>query len=167
MAISRWLIDQWDDTQIVPYKYTVLRNQIGTAPIPGDRKLETATFLQRIKNRPNLETLSAAENHYVRELFDPGSREVVVNGEAIGWTEIDEVEVVVSPRSAGPAGWLVRYFVHGEDRYHVGIYFGRNEAILPNITLAVAKYVVQCIAFYAPLPVRYKGPEGLSPVVVE
>lgn len=125
------------------------------------------TFLQRIKNSPNPEALSPSENRYVRELFDPGSREVVVNGATIEWTEIDEVEVVVSPRSAGPAGWLVRYFVHGADRYHVGIYFGRNEAILPNVTLGIAKYVVQCIAHYAPLPVRYKGPEGLSPVVRE
>ena len=125
------------------------------------------TFLQRIKNRPNPEALSPSENRYVRELFDPGSRDVLVNGETLEWTEIDEVEVVVSPRTAGPAGWLVRYFVHGEDRYHVGIYYGRNEAILPNVTLAVAKYIVQSIAFFAPLPVRYTGPEGLSPVVRE
>ncbi|MEZ4668722.1 MAG: hypothetical protein R3E39_12490 [Anaerolineae bacterium] len=129
--------------------------------------MDSLIFLQRIKNQPNPESLSAAESRYVREMFDPGSREVVVNGEVIEWTEIDEVEVALSPRAAGPAGLFVRYFVHAEDRYHVGIYFGRSEAILPNVTLAVAKYVVQCIAFYAPLPIRYKGPEGLSPVVRE
>lgn len=125
------------------------------------------TFLQRIKNRPNPDTLSPSESRYVRESFDPTSTDVLISGETIEWTEIDEVEVVISPRAGGPAGWLVRHFVHGTDRYHVGIYYGRNEAILPNVTLDVARYVVQCVAFFAPLPIRYKGPEGLSPVVVE
>ncbi|MBL8166086.1 MAG: hypothetical protein JNJ61_29155 [Anaerolineae bacterium] len=124
-------------------------------------------LLQRIKARPSLDDLSPGEARFVQAHFDPYAGEVLIDGEAIGWNEINEVEVVTSPRSAGPAGWLVRYLVHRDERYHIGIYFGRQEAVLPNVTLNVARYVVQCVAYFAPLPVRYKGPEGLSPLAQE
>lgn len=124
-------------------------------------------LLQRIKARPSLEDLSPGEARFVQMHFDPYAGEVLLDGEAIGWDEISAVEVVNAPRSAGPAGWLVRHLVHGNERYHVGIYFGRQEAVLPNVTLNVARYVVQCVAYFAPLPVRYKGPTGLSPLVNE
>jgi hypothetical protein len=118
-------------------------------------------FLKRLKVRPDLDTLTNAERSYLQAHFDPNAAEVFVNGESISWSEIDEVEVVAAARMAGPAGWLVR-FMYGKARYHVGIYFGRNEMVLPNVSLSVAEYVVQAIAFYAPNPIRYKGVEGLS-----
>ena len=124
-------------------------------------------FLQRIKARPSLEDLTPGEARFIHQAFDPYAGEVLVDGQTLAWNEIEEVEVAVSPRTAGPAGWMVRYLVHGNERYHVGLYFGRGEAIVPNVTLNVACYVVQCVAFFAPLPVRYTGPDGLSPIVDE
>ncbi len=124
-------------------------------------------YLQRIKSRPGLDDLSPGEARFVQSRFDPYAGEVLVDGESIAWNEIQEIEVVKAPRAAGPAGAIVRYLVHGNERYHVGIYFGRQEAILPNVTLKVAQYVVQCVAYFAPLPVVYTGPDGLAPVIDE
>lgn len=123
--------------------------------------------LQRSSARPTTDDLSPGEARFVQERFDPYAGEVLLDGEAVRWNEIDEVEVVASPRTAGLAGWLVRHLVHGDERYHVGIYFERQESVLPNATLNVARYVLQCVAYYAPLPVRYNGPEGLVPVAEE
>jgi hypothetical protein len=97
--------------------------------------------------------------------FDAYAGEVVINGQAVAWADIEEIEVAKAARTGGPAGWIVRYLVHGNERYHVGLYFGGEEAILPNVTLNVARFVVQSVAFYAPQPVRYTGTEGLSPTV--
>ena len=124
-------------------------------------------YLQRTKARPSLEDLKSGEAKFVQTTFDLYAGEVLVDGQTIAWDEIEEVEVAVSPRTAGPAGWVVRYMVHGNERYHVGLYFGRQEAIVPNVTLNVARYIVQCVAFFAPLPVRYTGPDNLVPVIDE
>ena len=124
-------------------------------------------YLQRTKARPSLEDLTSGEARFVHAAFDPYAGEVLVDGQTIAWDEIEEVEVAVSPRTAGPAGWVVRYMVHGNERYHVGFYFGRQEAIVPNVTLNVARYIVQCVAFFAPLLVRYTGPDNLGPVIDE
>jgi hypothetical protein len=124
-------------------------------------------FLQRIKTRPSPDDLTPGEARFVHHAFDPYAGEVLVDGQAVAWNDIEEVEVAVAPRAAGPAGWLVRHVVHGNDRYHVGIYYGQQEAIVPNVTYNVARYLVQCVAFFAPLPVRYTGPDGLSPLVDE
>lgn len=121
-------------------------------------------YLQRLKVRPSLDDLTAAEARAMQERFDPYAGEVIVNGQAIPWNWIEEVEVAKSARAAGPAGWLVRHLVHGDERYHVGLYFGQMEAVLTNISLNAARYVVQTIAYYAPAPVKYSGPEGLTPV---
>jgi hypothetical protein len=118
-------------------------------------------YLQRLKVRPSVEDLTPAEARFVQSHFDPYAGEVLVNGDSIAWNEIEEIEIAMAPRVAGPAGWVVRHLIHGDERYHVGIYFGRNEAVLPNVSLNVAQYVVKSIAFYAPSPVRYNGPEGL------
>lgn len=118
-------------------------------------------YLQRLKVRPSVEDLTQAEARYVQSHFDSYAGEVIVNGESIIWTEIEEIEVARAPRVSGLAGWIVRYFIHGDERYHVGIYFGHNEAVLPNVSLNVAQYIVRSVAFYAPNPVRYTGPEGL------
>lgn len=124
-------------------------------------------YLQRTKARPNVDDLLAGEARFVYEHFDAYAGEVLVDGQAVGWNEIQEIEVVASPRAAGPAGWIVRHLVHGDERYHVGLYFGRQEAVVPNVTLNIARYIAQCVAYYAPLPVRYVGPEGLVPVIEE
>jgi len=124
-------------------------------------------YLQRTKARPSLDDLTASEARWLPPRFDPYAGEVRIEGQAVGWNEIEEVEVVTAPRASGPAGWLVRHLVHGDERYHIGIYFGHEEAVLPNVPLNVVRYVLQCIAFYAPLPVRYKGQTGLVPVVDE
>jgi len=121
-------------------------------------------YLERLKYRPSLDDLTAREAGYVQKHFDARAGEVITNQQAVPWNAIDEVEVVVAPRLGGPAGWVVRYVVHGDLRYHVGIYMGSAEIVLPNISYRIAQFVVQTIAYYAPHPVRYKGVEGLSPV---
>lgn len=121
------------------------------------------TSLQRINYRPTDEDLSESEVEYLQRHFDAYGKEVVVDGESLSWEMIDEIEVVQAARMRGPSGWLVKNFVLGE-RYHVGIYFQRSELVLTNMTLDTAKYIVQTIAYYAPGPVNYKGPEGISPL---
>ena len=120
------------------------------------------TYLQRIDYRPTTDHLTAEEQEFLREHFMAYGAEMVVDGQPVQWEHIQEVEVVPAPRAAGPAGWLVKkLFLHGQDRYHVGVYFGAMEAVLPNITWDTARYVVETVAYYAPQPVVYKGPENL------
>lgn len=120
------------------------------------------TYLQRINHRPSLENVSPSEERFLTEHFEAYGAEMVFDGQAVHWEHIEEVEVVVAPRIAGPAGWLVKYlFLRGEDRYHLGVYYGARELVLPNITWDTARYVLQNIAFYAPNPISYKGPEDL------
>jgi hypothetical protein len=121
-------------------------------------------YLQRIKYRPTMDGMKESESNFLLERFDVSAGEVYVDGHRVLWQEIDEVEVVKAARAGGLSGWLVKNVVYAEERYHVGIYYGRQEAVLPNITLEMATYVVQAVAFYATSPVRYKGPEGLSPI---
>lgn len=121
-------------------------------------------YLQRGKVRPNPDELTPAEVRYMQQHFEPYTTKLVVDGDTLIWNEIEEIEVVAAPRASGPAGWIVRNLIHGDERYHVGIYFGRNEAVLPNVTLNVARYIVESIAYFAPLPIRFKGPDGLVPV---
>lgn len=121
-------------------------------------------YLQRLNVLPSLDDLTPAEARYLHEHFDAYAGEVIVNGQAIPWDWINEVEVVKSARAAGPAGWVVRHLVHGEQRYHIGLYFGTMEAVLSNVTLNIARHVVQTTAYHAPSPVAYTGPDGLSPV---
>jgi len=121
-------------------------------------------YLRRLFERPTMEGLSKAEVRYIQSRFDPYADELVVNRQAVSWDAIDEVEVAVAARTPGPSGWLVKYLLMGGERYHVGIYFGRDEAVLTNMTLNTARYVVQMIAFYASGQVTYKGPEGLVAV---
>lgn len=122
-------------------------------------------YLRRLKARPELDDLTPAEARYLHEHFDAYAGEVIIHGqEPVGWDQIETIEVVKSPRARGPAGWIVRHLIHGDERYHVGLYFGRQEIVLPNVSLNVARFIVQSVAFYAPAPVRYMGPDGLSPV---
>lgn len=123
------------------------------------------TYLQRIDYRPTRENLTAAENEMIDQHFDAYGAEMILDGQAIRWEHIDEVEVVKAPRASGPAGWFVeKFFLGGQQRYHVGVYFGTGEAIFPNITWNIARYVVENIAFYAPNRITYNGPEDLVPL---
>lgn len=123
-------------------------------------------YLQRINYRPSAGTLSPHEEMYLANHFDAYGAETVIEGQVIPWTMIEAVEVVVAPHALGLAGWLVKTFVQrGEDRYHVGVYFDSREAVLPNITWKQAKFVVESIAFYAPNPVKFTGPDNLVPLI--
>ncbi|MFN8373373.1 MAG: hypothetical protein U0694_10935 [Anaerolineae bacterium] len=121
-------------------------------------------FLQRLLQRPSAEDLTERESRFVQAHFDIHAEEVFVEGAPVLWDQIDEVEVVKAARVSGFIGLLSRPFL-SDDRYHVGVYFGKHyESVLPNVSLNIARHIVQEIAFHAPNPVRYKGIEGLSPV---
>jgi hypothetical protein len=120
-------------------------------------------YLQRSTTRPNPDALSPEDSRFMQEHFNIYGGSLTVQGQPVEWSSIEEVEVVVAPHIAGPAGWFVRKMVVREDRYHVGLYSGHDEIVLPNLTLAVAKYIVACIAHFAPLPVRYTGIPDFTP----
>ena len=120
-------------------------------------------YLERLKAPPDPTALSAPERSALADRFDARAAELFVEGQPIDWHGVEEVEVVRAARSRGPAGWLVRQKM-GDDRYHVGVYYGAHEAVLINVSLESARYVVQTVAYYAPNPVRYRGIEGLSPI---
>lgn len=120
------------------------------------------TYLQRIDYRPSLENLSVADQQTLQKIFDAYGAEMLVYGDAIRWEHIDEVEVVIAPHATGLAGWIVKKFIFkNQERYHVGVYYGSHEAVLPNVTWDVARYVVEMVAYYAPQSVQYKGPDDL------
>jgi hypothetical protein len=120
--------------------------------------------LQRINYRPNTDALSERERESLTSKFDAASTDVIVNGEVIPWSAIEEIEVAVAARLKGASGWIVKKFVMGGDRFHVAFYFGRQEAVLINLTLEAAAYVVKSAAYYAPRAITYTGPEGLAPL---
>lgn len=123
------------------------------------------TYLQRLDYRPNPAELTPDEEFHLARHFDAYGAEMIVDGVIVRWEHIDEVEVVVAPHVSGVAGWIVkRLILKGQERYHVGVYFGAQEVVLPNITWNSARQVVGTIAYYAPQPVRYTGPEGLVPL---
>ena len=121
-------------------------------------------ILARIEQRPEIETLTAEEQRSLAKRFDANAYELNIDGTRVEWGAIDEVEVAQAAREGGPSGWFIKKFVFGGERYHVGVYFGEREAVLTNITLPTATFVVQTIAYYANKPIRYTGVEGVSPV---
>ena len=122
-------------------------------------------YLQRLKVRPDPDKLSRSDARTLSQRFDPYAGEVVIDGEAIPWSSIEEIEVAKAARAAGPAGWLVKFFVYsGAHRYHVAFYSGARETVLSNLTLEAAQYVVQSVAYYAPRPILYSGIDDLSPL---
>lgn len=123
-------------------------------------------YLQKINFRPNTDALSDRERQYLQNHYDYNSTELFVHGNAIAWDAVEEVELVIAARLSGAGGMLTRLLMGG-DRYHVGIYFGKREAVLPNISLTTAKYILQTIAYNAPFPVRYNGPNDLVAVADE
>jgi hypothetical protein len=121
-------------------------------------------YLARPKAAPRAETLPEAEQRYIAEHFDAHPAELTVNGQVIRWQDIDEVEVVKAARQRTLAGWFVRNILYTDERYHVGIYVGSAEAVLPNISQLLATFIVLSIAYYMQKPVLYSGVEGFVPV---
>jgi len=131
----------------------------------ADHETETAmSYLQRINYRPTLDALSERERDMLGRAFDPASTDVIINGDVVPWHNVEEVEVAVAARQKGPSGWIVRNLVMQGERYHVALYFGREEQVLTNLSRGAAEYVVKSIAYYAPKPVRYTGPDGFAPL---
>lgn len=122
-------------------------------------------YLLRLEARPNPNNLSDDDRQFVERHFQINADEVTFNEQAMELNRVQEIEVAKAARSSGPAGWLVRKMLYGGDRFHVALYAGRNELVLPNVTLDVAQYVVQTIAFFARYnTLKYTGPEGISPI---
>lgn len=122
-------------------------------------------YLKRLKVRPDPDELARSEFTQLMQRFDPYAGDVVIEGEAIHWKDIEEIEVAQAARAIGPAGWFVRFFVYsGHQRYHVAFHYDHHEAVLSNLSLEAARYVIQAAAFYSPHPIRYTGPGGLSPL---
>ena len=121
-------------------------------------------YLMRMKASPNPDTLSRGELTDLTRIFDTYGAEVMSHGEPVGWDESKEVELVVAPTVGGLSTWVMSLFVNTEDRYHLGIYLGRDEAVVANISKRQVLYALSAIAYYAPNPVRYNGPEGFAPL---
>ncbi len=124
-------------------------------------------YLQRPKSPPQLEALSDNERQAIDGKFDAHPAELTVNDQIIAWNRIDEVEIAKAARQNTLAGWFVRNIVYAEERYHVGVYFGAQEAVLTNLPLMAAQFVVTSIAYHMQAPIRYTGVQGLIPVVEE
>jgi hypothetical protein len=124
-------------------------------------------YLQRAKAAPRLEDLPENAQQALVNKFDAHPAELTVNDQVIAWNHIQEIEVVKAARQKTLSGWFVRNIVFAEERYHVGIYFGAEEAVLPNLPLAAAQFAAQSIAFYMQAPIRYTGVEGVVAVVEE
>ena len=122
------------------------------------------TYLARVEQRPSMTGLSEEEQGILKKRFDANAYEINVDGHHTAWDAIEEVEVAKAAREGGPAGWFVKKVIFSGERYHVGVYFGRDELVLTNVTLESAKFVVQTIAYYANRAIRYTGVEGIAPV---
>ncbi len=122
------------------------------------------TRLKRINYHPNTDTLTDAEQRYLQQHFDAYGAEMLAHGMPVPWQVIEAVEVVKAARQQGLPGWIVKNVVMGGERYHLGIYSGRDEVVFTNISLNVAAYILKQIAYYAPGPIRYTGPADLVPV---
>ncbi|MCL4247821.1 MAG: hypothetical protein KJ065_06710 [Anaerolineae bacterium] len=119
-------------------------------------------YLVRPKAPPFIDQLAEADQRYLRGRFDAHPAELTVNGDVIPWQDIDEVEVVKAARRNDLSGWFVRKIVYQDERYHVGIYYGKHEQVLTNVTLAVALFVVQAIAYYMQTSIKYTGLDDIA-----
>ena len=126
--------------------------------------IDSMPYLMRMNVRPNADTLSRRELAELTRSFDTYAGEVLIHGEPVGWNEITEVELVTAPTVGGLSTWLMGFFVDVEDRYHLGVYLGRDEAVVANINKRQVLYVLNAIAYYAPNAVRYTGAEGFAPL---
>jgi len=122
-------------------------------------------YLLRPLSKPRLEGLSPADQRVIQQHFDANSVEINIDGQFLEYGRIDSIEVAVAARTRNPAGWFVRNVVYGgEPRYHIGIYYGRHELVLTNLTRDAVQYVTGVIAFYARNRIKYSGPEDIIPI---
>ncbi len=125
-----------------------------------------ALYLLPSSTAPRENDLNDSDKHNLLDHFETTNYEIVVDGSGIDWEKIDEVEVVVASRDKGPSGWFIRnIYFGGQERYHVGVYSGRNELVLPNLSLPAAKYVVRIIAYYLRNRVKYHGPTDFAATI--
>jgi hypothetical protein len=101
--------------------------------------------------------LSGEDKRILHRRFDANAYELNIDGFAVDWSLIEAIEVVKAARQSSPAGWLVKNLMYLGDRYHIGVYWGKQEMVLSNISLEAARYVAGVIAHYAPGPVTYSG----------
>lgn len=122
-----------------------------------------ATYLTRISKAPSTDHLSQDDLLFIDKNFDVTPQEVTLKGVSVAWDNVNEIEVAKAARSSSPAGWFVRKIVYnGAERYHIAIYFGRNETVLPNITLPIVQHILQTIAYYAPKRIAYTGAADIT-----
>ncbi|MBK8020502.1 MAG: hypothetical protein IPK19_03495 [Chloroflexi bacterium] len=121
-------------------------------------------YLARVSELPSAEHLTEEERRLLEKRFDANEFELNFEGEAIEWGLIEEVEVAEAAWQNSPSGWVVRNLLYRGDRYHIGVYFGKQELVLTNVTLEVARHIVHTIAYHSPHDVRYIGVEGVVPV---
>lgn len=123
-------------------------------------------ILLRLSYRPNMDDLTSSERVFVEDHVDVYANEVIINQQqTINWRMLEMVEVAEAARISGISGWLVKVLAfNNEERYHVALDDGVQEAVLKNVSLNVARFIVQTIAYYAPRHIHYKGVEGLSPL---
>ena len=122
-------------------------------------------YLTPAGNAPKEDELTPDDVRFLLNHINVTNYEILVDGQSIAWDKIDELEVAVAARQKSPAGWLVKNVIYGgQERYHVAMYSGRSEAVLPNLSLVAAKYVVQIVAYYARTRIRYTGPKGITPI---
>lgn len=123
--------------------------------------------LVRLGKSPNTDDLSQDEIRFIDSHFEVTPQAVMLNGVTFTWDQVTEVETAKAARSNSPAGWFVKKIVYAGERYHVAVYAGRAEAVLPNTTYRIVQHIVQTIAYYAPKKLKYSGVEGVSPISEE
>lgn len=122
------------------------------------------TYLQRLDHRP-VSHMTDEEARSLLNRFDASGSDAVIGGQVVPWRVIEAVEVVVAPHASGVGGWFVKHVLQkGVERYHIGVYFGRQEAVLPNLTWEQVRFVLEHIAYHATNRVTYTGPEDLVPL---
>lgn len=121
-------------------------------------------YLERLETRPRLSELDEADRKIIEARVKIDRNDIAIDGQRFELHKVDHVEVAVAARQSSPAGWLVKKVLYGGDRYHVGVYSGREEMIVTNISLAAATYIVQSVAHFAGVNIRYSGVEGVTPV---
>ncbi len=122
-------------------------------------------YLMRLNVRPDADKLTNRERSQITREFDTYAGEVRIHGESVGWNEITEVELVKAPTLGGLSAAILGMFVNTGDRYHLGVYLGRDEAVLANITEDQARYVLHTIAYYAPQPIGYIAKDDIAPLI--
>jgi hypothetical protein len=121
-------------------------------------------YLKRLNVRPDADALPARELARVNRVFSPFAAEVKINSDVVPWTAIVEVELAAAPTAGGMGAVVMGLFVNTTDRFHIGIYTERNESIVPNLTRAQAAYLLHTIAYHAPNPVYFTGPDDWVPL---